>query len=128
MILEVAVVVIAACLLAMTLGMIPVLLAARRAFVEAHKLVEQVRLQTAPLVHDATEIAVDVRNLVKSIEKEMPKVSQSIDSIRGTTQDIQEFERMLRERVERPLLDLTAIVAGLARGFVVFWRTLGRGR
>lgn len=124
MILEIAVSVIALCVLLLTAGIIPVLLAARRTFVESHRLVEQVRLQTAPLVHDATEIAVDVRNVVKALERELPKISDSVESIRGTARDIHEFETLIRERIERPLLDLTAIIAGLAKGFVVFWRAL----
>jgi hypothetical protein len=31
---------------------------------------------------------------------------------------------MIRERLERPLLDLTALVSGIVRGVVTFWRTL----
>lgn len=124
MMLEISVLVIAVCMLAMMLGTIPVLLAIRRAVNEAHKLIEQVRLQTAPLVHDATQIAGDVRNIVKTLERELPKVSDSLDSVRNTAKDIHNFEIMLRDRVERPLMDLTAIVAGVAKGMVVFWRTL----
>ena len=97
---------------------------ARATLNEAHKLIEQVRFQTAPLVHDATQIAGDIRSIVKTLEREMPKVGDSLDALKGTAMDIREFETMLRERVERPLLDLTSIIAGLSKGLVIFWRTL----
>ena len=124
MILQISVVVIALCSLIVTTGLLMVVRAALRTINEAHKLIEQVRYQTAPLVHDATQIAGDVRMIVKTLEKELPKVSDSLEAVRGTARDIREFEEMLRERVERPLLDLTSIIAGLSRGLVMFWRTL----
>ncbi|MDQ7052221.1 MAG: DUF948 domain-containing protein [candidate division KSB1 bacterium] len=128
MVLEIAVVVIAVCLVLITAGTIPVLLAIRRAVNESHKLIEQVRLQAAPLVHDATQIASDVRNVVKTLEREVPKIGESLDTLRGTAQDIRNFEIMLRERIEKPLVDLTTIIAGVARGLVVFWNALAHRR
>ncbi|RMD95967.1 MAG: DUF948 domain-containing protein [Calditrichaeota bacterium] len=124
MVVDIAVVVIAVCLLLITIGTIPVLISIRRAVNESHRLIEQVRLQTAPLVHDATQIASDVRTVVKTLERELPKISEGVEAVRGTAKDIRNFETMLRERVEKPLLDLTAIIAGLAKGMVIFWRTL----
>ncbi|HHL72533.1 MAG TPA: DUF948 domain-containing protein [Bacteroidetes bacterium] len=121
---EISLTVIAVCIALITIGVIPVLLALRRTFVQAERLVEQVRMQTAPLVHDATQIAGDLRHIVKTMEKELPKVSDSIESIRRTAADVHEFEIMVRERIEQPLLDLTAIIAGLSKGLVIFWRTL----
>ncbi|MFQ5628423.1 MAG: DUF948 domain-containing protein [bacterium] len=124
MLIEIAVSVIAVCFIILTTGLVSVAIKVRRTLTEAQKLIEQVRFQTAPLVHDATQIAGDVRTIVKTLEKELPKVSDSLDAVRGTARDIREFEEMLRERVERPLLDLTSIIAGLSKGFVIFWRTL----
>ncbi|MCA9742256.1 MAG: DUF948 domain-containing protein [Deferribacteres bacterium] len=124
MLIEIAVSVIALCCIILTTGVISVAIKARATLNEAHKLIEQVRFQTAPLVHDATQIAGDIRSIVKTLEREMPKVGDSLDALKGTAMDIREFETMLRERVERPLLDLTSIIAGLSKGLVIFWRTL----
>ena len=126
MVIEIAVVTIAICSVAVTIGLVSVSLAARRTLNEAHKLIEQVRFQTAPVVHDATQIAGDIRTIVKTIEKELPKVSDSLEAVRGTARDIRDFEEMLRERIERPLLDLTSIIAGLSKGIVIFWKTLAQ--
>lgn len=124
MLVEIAVSVIAVCFVIITTGLVSVVIKTRRTLNEAQKLIEQVRLQSAPLVHDATQIAGDIRMIVKTLEKELPKVSDSLEAVRGTARDIREFEEMLRERVERPLLDLTSIIAGLSKGLVIFWRTL----
>jgi uncharacterized protein YoxC len=124
MLIEIAVSVIAVCMFIITAGFISLAIKIKSTLNEAQKLIEQVRYQTAPLVHDATQIASDVRMIVKSLEKELPKVSDSLEAVRGTARDIREFEEMLRERVERPLLDLTSIIAGLAKGIVIFWKTL----
>ncbi len=128
MVLEIAVVVIAVCLVLITGATVPVLMAIRRTVNETYKLIEQVRYQTAPLVHDATQIASDVRTIIKTMERELPKISESLDAVKGTAQDIRNFETMLRERVEKPLVDLTALIAGIAKGLVVFWRTLAHRR
>lgn len=124
MVVEISLVVIAVCFLLITIALLPVLIAIRRTFVETHKLVEQVRFQTSPLVHDATQIAGDIRTIVKTLERELPKVQEGFEAVRGAALDIRAFETMLRERVERPMLELTSIVAGVARGITMFWRSL----
>lgn len=128
MLLDISVVVIAVCMLAITIAMFPILLAIRKFLSELNKLVEQARLQTAPLVHDATLAMGTVRTILNTLEKDLPKVSDGINDLRGTAADIREFERMLIDRVERPLLDLTAIIAGITKGLVIFWRTLAHRR
>lgn len=92
-----------------------------RAFNEAHKLMEMVRLQLAPITHDLTQIISEVRSIVRSAEKEMGKVEDSITAVRDTTRNIKEFEKMVQERIERPLLDITAILSALIKGGRVFW-------
>ena len=128
MLLDISVTVIAVCMLAITIAMIPILLAIRKFISELNKLTEQARLQTAPLVHDATLAMGTVRTILTNLERDLPKVSEGINDLRGTAADIREFERMLIDRVERPLLDLTAIIAGISKGLVVFWRTLAHRR
>lgn len=128
MVLEISVAVIAVCMVLLTIGIGINLLATRKLISRLNRLVEQAQLQTAPLVHDTTLIIGNIRNIVNAIEKDMPRISDSIRDLRGTAADLREFERLLLERVERPLLDLTAIIAGIARGIVVFWRLMGDRR
>jgi hypothetical protein len=94
-----------------------------KAFGETQKLMEMVRLQLAPITHDLTQVISDVRSIVRTAEKEMGKVEDSLSAVRDTTRNIREFEAMIQERIERPLLDVTAILSALIKGGRVFWNS-----
>lgn len=117
-------VVIAFCMVMIMLAAVAVLLRVRRLAMEAEKLVETVRMNMPPLIHDITKITGDVRSIVHTVERQTPKLGDAMEALRITARDVQDFERMLRERLERPLLDLTALMSGVMRGIVSFWRTL----
>lgn len=120
----VSVVVIAACMFLIMVAAVAALWRIRRVAMEAERLVETVRMNLPPLIHDMTKITSDVRSIVHTLERQAPKIGDAAEALRGTARDIHDFERMIRERLERPLLDLTALVSGVVRGVVTFWRTL----
>jgi uncharacterized protein YoxC len=120
----VSVMVIAACMFFIMVAAVAALLRVRKVAMEAERLVETVRMNLPPLIHDMTKITSDVRSIVHTLERQAPKIGDFLEALRVTARDIHDFERMIRERLERPLLDLTALVSGLARGAVTFWRTL----
>jgi uncharacterized protein YoxC len=120
----VSVVVIAACMFLIMVTAVAALWRIRRVAIEAERLVETVRMNMPPLIHDMTKITSDIRSIVHTLERQTPKVGDILEALRVTARDIHDFERMLRERLERPLLDLTALISGIVRGVVTFWRTL----
>ncbi len=124
MMMTVSVVFIAACMLFIMIAAVAALWRIRKLAVEAERLVETVRMHMPPLIHDMTKITSDIRSIVHTLERQAPKVGDAVEALRVTARDVQDFERMLRERLERPLLDLTALISGIARGVVTFWRTL----
>lgn len=124
MMMTVSVMVIAACMLFIMMAAVATLLRIRKVAMEVERLVETVRMNLPPLIHDMTKITSDVRSIVHTLERQAPKLGDAVESLRMTTRDIYDFERMIRERLERPLLDLTALVSGIVRGVVTFWRTL----
>ncbi|MDZ7289642.1 MAG: hypothetical protein ONB44_10655 [candidate division KSB1 bacterium] len=124
MVMTVSVAIIAACMFFIMMAAVAVLLRIRKLTMEAERLVETVRLHLPPLIHDVTKITSDVRSIVHTVERQAPKLGDAFEAIRVTARDVQGFERMLRERLERPLLDLTALISGLVRAVVSFWRTL----
>jgi len=117
-------VVIAFCMLMIMMAAVAALLRIRKLAMEAEKLVETVRMNIPPLVHDLTKITGDIRSISHTLERQAPKLGDTVEALRMTARDVQHFERMIRERIERPVLDLTALVSGVARGVVTFWRTL----
>lgn len=127
MTISVSVAIIAGLIFINTIFLVVVLIKALKAFGEAQKLAEMVRLQIAPIAHDLTQILSDVRSIVRSAEREMGKVGESITAMRDTTRNIKEFEAMVQERIERPLLDVTAVLSALVKGGKVFWNNFNRG-
>ncbi|MFQ5864528.1 MAG: DUF948 domain-containing protein [bacterium] len=126
MVISISVAVIAGLLLVNTVFFVVAMIKAIRAFGEAQKLMEMIRLQLAPISHDLTQVISDVRSIVRTAEREMGKVEDSITAVRDTTQSIKEFEAMIQERIERPLLDVTAILSALIKGSKVFWNNFVR--
>ncbi|MGH7455086.1 MAG: hypothetical protein ACRENG_27270 [bacterium] len=124
LIMTVSVMVIAACMFFIMMTAVATLWRVRKVAMEAERLVETVRMNLPPLIHDMTKITSDIRSIVHTLERQAPKIGDAFESLRVTARDIQDFERMIRERLERPLLDLTTLVSGIVRGVVTFWRTL----
>lgn len=124
--LSISVAIIAGLLLIITVFLIAVFIKAIKALTEAQKLMEMARLQIAPITHDLSQIVGDIRTIVKSVEKEMYKVGDSLSAIRDTTRNVKAFEEMIQERIERPLLDITAVLSALVKGGRVFWSSISR--
>lgn len=125
-VMTVSVAIIALCMVVIMLAAVAALLRLRRVAIQVEKLVEAVRMQLGPLIHDVTLISADIRSIVRTVEREAPKISDGIEALRTTARDVREFERMLRERIERPLIDVATLVAGILRGVHAFWHTLWR--
>jgi len=117
-------VIIAFCLFMIMAAAVVALLRIRKLAMEAEKLVETVRMNMPPLIHDITKISSDIRSIVHTVERQAPKLGDTLEALRMTARDVHDFERMIRDRLERPLLDLTALVSGVMRAVVSFWRTL----
>jgi len=116
--------VIAFCMVMIMMAAVAVLLRLRKLALEAEKLVETVRMNMPPLIHDVTKITSDVRSIVHMLERQTPKLGDAMEAVRSTAREVHDFERMILERLKHPLLDLTALVGGVVRGIATFWRTL----
>ena len=113
---------IAIFLFIITVFLVIFLVKAIRAFTEAQKFIEMIRLQTPPLLHDVTQIMGEVRSTVKSVHKGVDTVGESLVDLQETTRNIREFEAMLQKRVEQPLLEIVAVLSALVKGGKVFWQ------
>ena len=117
---------IAGLLLLNTIFLVAFLIKAFKAFSEARKLLEMVRLQLAPVSHDVTKITTQVQGILVSVQKEMDKVGDSLSHVRDTTRNLKEFEFMIQERIQDPLQEIAALLSALVKGGRVFWHTLTR--
>lgn len=116
MIMTVSVATIAVCMLGMAVAAISVLLRARRLVTELEKLAETVRMHLPPLMHDVTQISSDVRSIVRNVEREIPKLQDTVSSIRDTAREVHQLEQMVRLRVQRPLLEVSGLIGSVLGG------------
>ncbi len=121
-----SVMLIAGLLLVNTIFLVVFLLKAFKAFSEARKLFEAARLQLVPISHDVTRITTEVKGMLTSVQKDLDKVGDSLDHVRDTTRNLKEFEYMIQERIQEPLLEITTLLSALIKGGRVFWQTLFR--
>lgn len=119
-----SVAIIAGLLFINTIFIVVALMKFMRTLTEAQKFIEMVRLQVAPVSHDVTQILSDVRSIVRTAEKDMDKVSDSLSAMRTTAVNLKEFEERIQDRIERPLLDIAATLSAIAKGGKVFWTYL----
>ena len=121
-----SVMLIAGLLLVNTIFLVVFLIKAFKAFSEARKLFEATRLQLVPISHDVTRITTEVKGILASVQKDLNKVGDSLDNVRDTTRNLKEFEYMIQERIQEPLLEITTLLSALIKGGRVFWQTLFR--
>ncbi len=124
MVISISVAVIAALMLIITVFIVAAAIRAFKAFGEAQKLMETVRFQIAPITHDLTQILGHVRTITRAAESQIEKISESLTAVRDTARNIKDFEALVQERIERPLLDITAVFAALLKGGKVFWNKI----
>jgi uncharacterized protein YoxC len=117
MLVTISITVIAAAVVVFSLFLIPVLLQVRRTSRELEKLIDTTRLQIVPLSHDLTAISSEVNGILKSLHRQMDKVEEGITSVRDVARNFQVFQMEIQRVVEEPLIELSALVKGVVRGF-----------
>ena len=123
---SISVALIAGLLLLNTIFLAVFLIKAFKAFSEARKFFEMAKLQLAPISHDVTQITTEVKGILAAVQKDMDKVGDSLDHVRDTTRNLKEFEFMVQERIQGPLLEIADLLSSLMKGWRVFWHTLVR--
>ena len=124
LILTISAATIALCMVIIIFAALGTLLRLRRVLEEVQKFVETARLHLPPIMHDVTQIGSDVRSIVRTVERDIPKLGKAFESIRDTADEIYKLEQMIRKRIQGPLLDASSIFSGFLRGFYTFWKKL----
>ena len=124
---SVSVALIAGLMFVNTVFLIPLVVKAIKAFSEAQKLLEMTRLQMPPILHDVTRIIGEADSTIQSIHKGVDTIGDSLTHVKVTARSIKEFEAMVQERIEKPLLEITSVLSALVVGGRVFWRHFTKG-
>jgi len=124
MILTVSVVVIAVCMVALAFTAVANGYRLRRLAREAERLTETVRIQVQPLIQEIIKITGDVRNIVQGVERQAAKLDDAFDMVRETARNVRDFEHTVRNRLGRPLLEISILGNGVVRGVGQLWNRL----
>ena len=114
--LTISVTVIAATLVLFFILLIPFLHRGRRTVHEAEKLIDSIRLQVAPVSRDFTVISLEVKSVIQSIHRQVDRVESGIETAHDMAVLAKEFQIEVQRRIEDPLLQLAAVIAGVKRG------------
>jgi uncharacterized protein YoxC len=116
MLTSISVTIIAGFVVIFVIALIPVLVQIRRLAKEAERLLEATRQQIVPLSHDVVRVVDDIGDLVKQGQRQMVKVEDSVNAVRETALKLRDVESLFKDRIEKPLLNLIAVVAALIKG------------
>jgi len=125
MILEISVTVIAFFVVVFVIGLLFVFVQIRRTAKEAEKLLDTSRQQIAPITHDLAIILNDTKKIVESIQSQVGKVEHGVDQFKETAVRINEFEKMVQQKIEQPILELSVLVTAISkalRAFIEIWK------
>ena len=100
LIFTISVTVIAAIMVTVLIALIPVLSQIRRTAREAEKILETARAQIVPLSHNLAITSHEVNGILQSIHRQVDKVEDSIDTVRGTVVRLREFEEEVLTKIE----------------------------
>lgn len=115
----ISVAVIAAIMLLFLLLMIPVLLKVLRIAREIEWLIDTVRTQVAPVSRDIIVISQDVKDIVRSIRRQVDKVEDGVETAHDMVLWVKKIQADLKWRAEKPLLQVAAVMGGIKRGIEV---------
>jgi hypothetical protein len=115
----ISVAVIAAIMVLFLILMIPILLKVLRIAREIEWLIDTVRSQVAPISRDIIVISQDVKDIVRSIRRQVDKVEDGVETAHGMVTWAKHIQQELKWRAEKPILRAAAVMGGFKRGFEV---------
>jgi hypothetical protein len=70
----------------------------------------------APVSRDFTALSLEVKRVVQSIHRQVDRVEGGIETAHDMAVLAKEFQIEVQRRIEEPLLQLAAVIAGVKRG------------
>ncbi|MCX5908133.1 MAG: DUF948 domain-containing protein [Deltaproteobacteria bacterium] len=122
MVQDICLIIIAASLAIIVVYHIPVLVQFRRTAREVEKTMETARTHIVPLSHDLTVLSQEIKGILESVRRQIDKVEEGVDAFRGTAVRLRDFEEEILQKIEKPVLELSALASALIRGTGVFLR------
>ncbi len=115
MIVEISVAVIAFFIVVFVIGLLIALAQIRRTAKEVEKFLDTARQHIGPISHDLAIIFNDVKRITQSVQLQVSKVEKGVDELKQIATRINEFERLIQEKIEQPILAIVGLIAGITK-------------
>lgn len=115
MITEISVAVIAFFIVVFVIGVLILFAQIRRTAKEAEKFLDSARQHIGPISHDLAIIFNDVKRITQSVQQQVGKVEKGVDEIKQIATRINEFEKLVQDKIEQPILAVASLIAAIAK-------------
>jgi uncharacterized protein YoxC len=104
------------CLSALCVYLIVVLIRLRDVLSGFEKDMKELTARAVPVLDNMEYITGRVRGITDSVDDQLTSVRESLASVRSIAENVMSFERRVQERVEGPILEGVAVIAGVFKG------------
>jgi len=104
------------CLSALCIYLIVVLIRLRDVLSGFEKDMKELTTRAIPVLDNMEYITGRIRGITDSIDDQLTSVRESLASVRHIAENVMALERRVQERVEGPILEGVAVIAGLFKG------------
>ena len=104
------------CLSALCIYLIVVLIRLRNVLSGFEKDLKELTTRAIPVLDNMEYITGRIRGITDSMDDQLTSVRESLASVRHIAENVVLFERRIQERVEGPILEGVAVIAGVFKG------------
>lgn len=109
-----------ACLSALSVYLITVLIRVREILTEVEHDLKEMSSKAIPVFENLEVITNRVRNVSENIDEQVEMVKHSIRAVKEIADSIIDFERRVQSRIEDPVLETVSVLAALFKGVRTF--------
>lgn len=113
-----------ACLSALCIYMILVLVRVRSLLTNVERDVKELSSKAIPVFENLEVITEKVKNVTETIDEQVQAVKDSINAVKEVADSIVSFERRVQERIEEPVLDTVSVFVSIVKGVRTFFDRL----
>ncbi len=86
--------------------------------------VREISETSRPVLENSGVITGKIREIAENVDGEVLSVKGAVDSLIGAVEDVVDFERRVRSKVEDPIMDTAGYLAAITKGVKTFLRVL----
>ncbi len=86
--------------------------------------VKQISENSRPLLENSGVITGKIRTIAESVDGEVASLKTAVDSLVGAVEELVDFEKKVKSRIEDPIMDTAGYLAAITKGIRAFLRVL----